>query len=172
MGGMGSTRTCSLNVTPLPTGRRRGGRVRSAAQLPDEDALIVLAESEEEASDGSSRPSDDAGTILGRQPSPLSTLSLSAAASTMRGGVIRSYVNKARFTLQPTFVELASRGDELEKPNCDTPDALWGDDDEQFDLGLEKWGVNIEELKKPLGPHRVFKCWVEDWENVMDKGMS
>ncbi|KAL3765246.1 LOW QUALITY PROTEIN: hypothetical protein ACHAW5_010865 [Stephanodiscus triporus] len=54
--------------------------------------------------------------------------------------------------------------DNLEKPNCDTPDALWGDDDEQFDLGLEKWGVNVEELKKPLGPRRVFKCWVEDWE--------
>ena len=38
----------------------------------------------------------------------------------------------------------------MEKPNCDTPDALWGDDDEKFDLGLEKWGVNVEELKKPL----------------------
>ena len=50
----------------------------------------------------------------------------------------------------------------MERPNCETPDALWGDDDEQFDLGLEKWGVNVEELKKPLGPRRVFKCWVED----------
>ena len=39
----------------------------------------------------------------------------------------------------------------MEKPNCDTPDALWGDDDEQFDLGLEKWGLTVEELKKPLG---------------------
>jgi hypothetical protein len=58
----------------------------------------------------------------------------------------------------------------LERPNCETPDALWGDDDEQFDLGLEKWGVNVEELKKPLGPRRVFKCWMEYWENVMDKG--
>ena len=48
----------------------------------------------------------------------------------------------------------------MEKPNCDTPDALWGDDDEQFDLlGLEKWGVNVEEELK-----------MEDWENVMDKG--
>jgi hypothetical protein len=56
----------------------------------------------------------------------------------------------------------------LEKPNCDTPDALWGDDDEKFDLGLEKWGVNVEELKKPL--RGLFKCWVEDWENVLDKG--
>ncbi|KAL3792260.1 hypothetical protein ACHAW5_001086 [Stephanodiscus triporus] len=37
--------------------------------------------------------------------------------------------------------------DNLEKPNCDTPDALWGDDDEQFDLGLEKWSVNVEELR-------------------------
>ncbi|KAL3784370.1 LOW QUALITY PROTEIN: hypothetical protein ACHAW5_005393 [Stephanodiscus triporus] len=92
--------------------------------------------------------------------------SCATARITGSGGAERGWSDNK----EPTFVELASRGDELEKPNCDTPDALWGDDDEQFDLGLEKWGVNIEELKKPLGPHRVFKCWVEDWENVMDKG--
>ena len=29
----------------------------------------------------------------------------------------------------------------------------------------------IWDLKsKPLGPRRLFKCWVEDWENVMDQG--
>ena len=54
--------------------------------------------------------------------------------------------------------------------NCDTPDALWGDDDEQFDLlGLEKWGVNVEEELKNEETIE-FMCWVEDWENVMDKG--
>lgn len=88
----------------------------------------------------------------------------------------RSHLSSDKLRKQGTLYTSANirrariKRDELEKPNCDTPDALWGDDDEQFDLGLEKWGVNIEELKKPLGPRRVFKCWVEDWENVMDKG--
>eukprot|EP00804_Cyclotella_cryptica_P030914 CCRYP_019747-RA/>CCRYP_019747-RA protein AED:0.40 eAED:0.36 QI:0/0/0/1/0/0/2/0/269 len=49
-------------------------------------------------------------------------------------------------------------------------DACWRDEDEQFELGLLKWGVDVEELKKPVGPRRLFKCWIEDWENVMDNG--
>ena len=32
-----------------------------------------------------------------------------------------------------------------------------------FDLGLEKCGVNVDELKKPA-MHGVFCAWVEDWE--------
>lgn len=59
---------------------------------------------------------------------------------------------------------------ELMKPDCKSPHAIWGSDDEQFDLGLEKWGVDVDSLKKPLGPRRLFKCYIEDWENVMDKG--
>ena len=59
---------------------------------------------------------------------------------------------------------------ELEKPDCMSPQACWGGDDEQFDLGLEKWGVDVETLKKPVGPRRLFRCWVEEWENVMDQG--
>ena len=88
----------------------------------------------------------------------------------------RSHLSSDKLRKQGTLYTSANirrariKRDELERPNCETPDALWGDDDEQFDLGLEKWGVNVEELKKPLGPRRVFKCWVEDWENVMDKG--
>jgi hypothetical protein len=34
----------------------------------------------------------------------------------------------------------------------------------------EKWGVDVQDLKKPSGPRRLFKCLVEDWENVMDQG--
>lgn len=40
---------------------------------------------------------------------------------------------------------------ELEKPDCKSPHACWGDDDEQFDLGLKRWGVDVDALKKPLG---------------------
>ena len=61
--------------------------------------------------------------------------------------------------------------EELEKPDCTSHQAVWGDDDEQFDVGLEKWGVDVDSLKKPLGPRRLFRCWVEDWENVMDQGV-
>ena len=60
--------------------------------------------------------------------------------------------------------------EELEKPDCTSHQAVWGDDDEQFDLGLEKWGVDVDSLKKPLGPRRLFRCWVEEWENIMDQG--
>jgi len=31
-------------------------------------------------------------------------------------------------------------------------------------------GVDVEGLKKPVGPRRLFKCWIKDWENVMDNG--
>eukprot|EP00804_Cyclotella_cryptica_P029439 CCRYP_013336-RA/>CCRYP_013336-RA protein AED:0.38 eAED:0.38 QI:0/0/0/1/0/0/2/0/149 len=41
-------------------------------------------------------------------------------------------------------------------------DACWGDEDEQFELGLLRWGVDVEELKKPVGPRRLFKCWIKD----------
>ena len=41
---------------------------------------------------------------------------------------------------------------ELEKSDCLSKDACWGDEDEQFELGLLKWGVDVEELKKPVGP--------------------
>ncbi|KAL3786759.1 hypothetical protein ACHAW5_002960 [Stephanodiscus triporus] len=83
----------------------------------------------------------------------------------------RSHLSSDKLRKQGTLYTSANirraciKRDELEKPNCELlmPSG-------QFDLGLEKWGVNIEELKKPLGPRRVFKCWVEDWENVMDKG--
>eukprot|EP00804_Cyclotella_cryptica_P007041 CCRYP_007148-RA/>CCRYP_007148-RA protein AED:0.41 eAED:0.50 QI:0/0/0/1/0/0/4/0/132 len=49
------------------------------------------------------------------------------------------------------------------KPSdCLSKDACWGDEDEQFELGLLKWGADVEQLKKP--------CWIEDWDNVMDNG--
>ena len=35
-----------------------------------------------------------------------------------------------------------------------------------FDLNLEKFGVNVDELKQ-LATHRVFHAWVEDWEEKL-----
>ena len=40
---------------------------------------------------------------------------------------------------------------ELEKSDYLSNDACWGDKNEQFKLGLLKWGVDVEELKKPVG---------------------
>jgi hypothetical protein len=60
--------------------------------------------------------------------------------------------------------------EELERPDCNAPSEVWGEEDEQFELGLEKWGVDIDDLKKPIRPRRLFKAWVEEWEDVMDKG--
>jgi len=46
---------------------------------------------------------------------------------------------------------------------------VWGDEDEKFDLGLEKFGVDLEALKPPSVPKRHFRCWIEDWEQPLLK---
>jgi hypothetical protein len=53
--------------------------------------------------------------------------------------------------------------EELERPDCNAPSAVWGEEDEQFELGLEKWGVDLDDLKKPIRPHKLFKAWLEEW---------
>ena len=40
----------------------------------------------------------------------------------------------------------------------------WGEDDESFNLDLEKFGIDTTELSKPVVPKRKFLCWVEAWE--------
>lgn len=50
----------------------------------------------------------------------------------------------------------------LEKPDAGV-DGMWGDDDLNFDLQLEKWDVDINELKQPEVT-RIFQCWLEPWE--------
>jgi hypothetical protein len=42
------------------------------------------------------------------------------------------------------------------------PNAMFSDDDINFDLQLEQFGVNTSELRQPV--NRVFHAWVEDWE--------
>ena len=57
---------------------------------------------------------------------------------------------------------------ELEKTDCTSKEARWGDEDEHFDLGLEKWGVDIDALKQAAVPRRLLRCWIESWENTME----
>lgn len=44
------------------------------------------------------------------------------------------------------------------------PSAMFCDDDINFDLQLEQFGVSTRELKQPV--KRIFRAWVEDWEEA------
>ncbi len=51
----------------------------------------------------------------------------------------------------------------MEKLDATGADAMFGDDDINFDLQLEKIGVNTNILKEPV-VERIFCLWVEEWE--------
>jgi hypothetical protein len=51
----------------------------------------------------------------------------------------------------------------MEKLDATGPDATFGDNNINFDLQLEKFGVNTGKLKEPA-VQRIFCVWVEDWE--------
>ncbi len=55
------------------------------------------------------------------------------------------------------------RQHQMEKLDATGPDATFGDDYINFNLQLEKFGVNTGELKEPA-VQRIFCAWVEDWE--------
>ena len=55
------------------------------------------------------------------------------------------------------------RQHQMEKLDATGPDATFGDNDINFDLQLEKFGVNMGKLKEPA-VQRIFRAWVEDWE--------
>ncbi len=55
------------------------------------------------------------------------------------------------------------RQHQMEKLDVTGPDAMFGDDDINFDLQLKKIGVNTGKLKEPA-VQRIFRAWVEDWE--------
>jgi hypothetical protein len=44
---------------------------------------------------------------------------------------------------------------------------MFSDNDINFDLQLEQFGVNTTELRQPV--NRVFHAWVEDWEEEDQK---
>jgi hypothetical protein len=51
----------------------------------------------------------------------------------------------------------------MEKLDAMGNNAMFGDDDINFDLQLKTFGVDIGGLKEPL-IECVFWAWVEDWE--------
>jgi hypothetical protein len=54
------------------------------------------------------------------------------------------------------------------KLDCISKNATISDEDLLFDLGLEKFGVNTNQLKESDVPRRRFRCWVEEWEDTME----
>lgn len=59
--------------------------------------------------------------------------------------------------------EAKIRRDIMEKIDASGPDAMFGDDDINFDLQLENFGINTSVLRQPV-VQRIFRAWVEDWE--------
>ncbi len=60
------------------------------------------------------------------------------------------------------------RQHQIEKLDATGPDAMFGDNNTNFDLQLEKFGVNTGILKE-LEVQSVFHSWVEDWEEEARK---
>ncbi len=55
------------------------------------------------------------------------------------------------------------RQHQMEKLDATRPDAMFGDDDINFNLQLKKFGVNTGKLKEPA-VQCIFCAWVDDWE--------
>jgi hypothetical protein len=56
---------------------------------------------------------------------------------------------------------------QMEKLDANGKDAMFGEDDINFDLQLEKFGVDTSILKEPAVQH-IFRAWV-DWEGEARK---
>jgi hypothetical protein len=54
--------------------------------------------------------------------------------------------------------------EEAEKLDHKISSKFWTDIDVEYDLGLTKYGVDVEDLQHPLAPARIFRGWIEDWE--------
>ena len=63
-----------------------------------------------------------------------------------------------------------ARIQDLECDNNVSGDAnrIWSDDDINFDLQLENFGVDTTVLRS-VPMNRIFKCWFEEWEKVTVK---
>ena len=59
----------------------------------------------------------------------------------------------------------------MEKLDATGKDAMFGEDDINFDLQLEKFGIDTSILKEPA-VQRIFCAWVEDWEEEARKKMT
>ena len=56
----------------------------------------------------------------------------------------------------------------LEKLDATENNAMFGDDDINFDMQLERFDVDTGALKEPA-VERIFRAWIEDWEEEARK---
>jgi hypothetical protein len=54
--------------------------------------------------------------------------------------------------------------EEAENLDHNISSKFWTDDDVEYDFGLTRYGVDVEDLQHPLPPARIFRGWIEDWE--------
>jgi hypothetical protein len=54
--------------------------------------------------------------------------------------------------------------EEAEKLDHNISSKFWTDVGVEYDLGLTKYGFDVEYLQHPLPPTRFFRGWIEDWE--------
>ena len=87
-----------------------------------------------------------------------------------------SHIGSSNIMKQATLYTASSlrwaqiKQQQCEKLECDNKYARWEDEDKKFDLDLEKWSFNTDELKKPHAvPRRRFRCYIENWRDVKDK---
>jgi hypothetical protein len=77
-------------------------------------------------------------------------------------------LNEAQKNLWAKYgpIEVKLLREKMEKIDATGPNAMFGDEDMNFDLQIEQFGVNTNALKEPA-TERMFCAWVEDW----DKGI-
>ncbi len=56
----------------------------------------------------------------------------------------------------------------LEKLDATENNAMFGDDDINFDMQLERFDVDTGALKEPA-VERIFRTWIKDWEEEARK---
>ena len=60
--------------------------------------------------------------------------------------------------------EALSLREKMEKIDASGHNSMFGDDDINFDLQLENFGVDTNALREPAPTECVFHAWVQDWE--------
>ena len=74
----------------------------------------------------------------------------------------------SRFSTTKMLKKAIINGEALEELYYKDNNSLWGVEDEGFDIGLKKFGVDIGYIHEaPTGPERIFCCWPEDWKNTL-----
>jgi hypothetical protein len=79
----------------------------------------------------------------------------------------RSHLSNLKIEKQSimyTSARLAeARLERIEKEKIDAGNSdMWGDNDVNFYLGLDKFGVDVDSLKDAGQPKRKVNCWIEE----------